>query len=152
MMYNRYANGGGAQGGGPCADTRHKQRCFFLVFVCLSWTVLEYCVWALDCSHSCFCAGPWARSIAFIHTSAPDASANTCRTNDQDPLRVQYGRTGGGGPWLLRGLLQGKFPTYQSFITHDGLLHDTELEMERRCPRSRHPPASKRLRLAFCPC
>lgn len=42
---------------------------------------------------------------ALPHAPAPDASASTCRPNDQDPLRVQYGRTGGGGPWLLRGLL-----------------------------------------------
>lgn len=27
----------------------------------------------------------------------------------QHPLRIQYGRTGGGGPWLSRRLLQGKY-------------------------------------------
>lgn len=58
----------------------------------------------------CLGSGPRPRSTAPIHTSAPDAPADTCRTSDQDPLRVQYGGTGGGGPWLLRGLLQGKSP------------------------------------------
>lgn len=66
--------------------------------------------WSPDCTRLCVGTGPRPRSAAPVHTSAPDASADTCRTSDQDPLRVQYGGTGGGGPWLLRGFLQGKPP------------------------------------------
>lgn len=139
--------GWAARGGGPCADTKTQTTLFVLCFCVLVMTsvrILRVVTWLQPPVLLCRAVGSVHRSHSYIRPWCFSEHLSY----DQDPLRVQYGRTGGGGPWLLRGLLQGKFPTYQSFIAHDGLSHDTKLEMERRCPRSRDPPASKRLRLS----
>ena len=44
--------------------------------------------------------------------------------SSQHPLRVQYGRTGGGGPWLQRGLLQGKYRRINPASDTIPTLHD----------------------------
>lgn len=92
---------------------RHKGHLFILLIFFFNLFVVSSdrtFAWSPDCSRLCLGTGPGPRSTAPIHTSALMLQPTPVEPATQDPLRVQYGGTGGGGPWLLRGLLQGKSP------------------------------------------